>query len=140
MQWSAKGFWEREIVVDVLSAYVSHSVHPRCKLMLFLALRGCSPKMCGMFSSTVLIGRINLLAGHRVSGVREWAKHVINAGWVHQLWPISADQRRHLRLLRLRLGSQGIPSGMRQEYFDSCSQTRHLLGWKITDGVLRLEL
>jgi hypothetical protein len=126
--------------VEVLSAYVSHSVHSRCKLMLFLSLRCCSQQMCFMFSSTFLIGRINLLAGHRVSGVREWAEHVIKAGWVHQLWPSSADQRKDLRLLRLRLGSRGIPRGMRQEYFDSCSRTRHLIGWKITNGVLRLDL
>jgi len=140
MQWSAKGFWERETVVEVLSAYVSHSVHSRCKLMLFLSLRCCSRKMCLMFSSTFLIGRINLLAAHNVSGVRQWAKHVINAGWIHQLLPVAAAQRQDLRLLRLRVGSQGIPRGMKQEYFDSCCRSNLLLGWRITDGVLRLDL
>ena len=127
MNWSAVGvlsaFWETWSAVGVLSAYVSHSVHPRCKLMLFLSLRCCSRKMCLMFSSTFLIGRINLLAAHNVSGVRQWAKHVINAGWIHQLLPVAAAQRQDLRLLRLRVGSQGIPRGMKQEYFDSCCRS-----------------
>ena len=155
---SAEEFWEKQNLVSVLAVYVSHSVHPRCKLVLFLSLRCCSRKMCFMFSSTCLIGRINLLAGHKVSGVRAWAKHVINAGWIHQVWPSSADQRKDLRLLRLRMGSQGRPAGMRKEYFECCvllgwhplrntreywhplMNTRDLLGWKITDGVLRLDL
>ena len=67
-----------------------------------------------------------------------------------QLWPHNADQRKDLRLLRLRLGSQGIPKGMSQEYSECFvllgwhplrnSRPRDLLGWKITDCVLRLDL
>ena len=123
-----------------LGRMLPHSVHPKCKLKLLLALRCCSRILCLHWSGFVLVERINLLGRHMSKDVRNWVKHIVDAGFIWQLYPAGSGQRQNLRCLRLRYGPQGIPRGMRQEYFDNCCRNKYHLGWNYVDGRLRLNL
>ena len=129
-----------------LGRMLSHSPHPRCKIIRFLVLRCCSLRMCLFFTLEVLSERIQSLCGHRSLYVREWVTHFRDAGMQWQMFPRNRQMfrrdgvRRNLCDLTLVYGSRGIPRGMSLEYFDNCCRDRYLLGWEYKDGVLRLQL
>ena len=148
-RWSAENshlclfeiIWQGNSTIHYLGPMVSHSMHHRCKVGVFLQLRCCSRWMCLGVSGRVLIERINLLAKHRYPEVREWVNRFVQSGMIWQLFPMNRARRQNLRCLRLAYdASTGIPKGMRQAYFDRCRRKQHLLGWVYQDGILRLNL
>ena len=130
----------RESVILVLGRMLSHSVHLRCKVRLFLALRCCSCRMCVVWGGLVLIERINLLGTHRLSEVRAWTKRVVDSGFIWQQFPMCKAERQNLRALQLRFDSNGKPLGMRQHYFDDCCRNHYFIGWAFENDTLRLSL
>ena len=122
---------------------LSHSPHPTCKIQMFLKLRVLSRTLC-VCATRLLPGRLICLAKHSLPGVQRWTKHVIESGWIYQIWPTTQllpkvwvgrqSCEKHWRA-RLKYDPKlGLPRFMRQEYFDEvCKEQRSgskgVLGW-----------
>ena len=140
---------------SALAPAVPHSPHPRCKVRNLLQLRTTSRLVCRFTNTYLLIPRLNELATHRLGDVRQWAKTIIDSGWIHQIWPRKGSPSLGLDgVLRcwpaypstclLHIDERlGIPLYMRQDYFDKQvtaqrEESKQPLGWiygRCEDGV-----
>jgi hypothetical protein len=114
---------------------LSISTHPTCKVGLFLQLRATHRLGWKLANGLVLVDRIHHCVtkehanGQPIQLVQNWAKRVINSGWIHQLWPAVRVRHdgQHLKKDPVR----GLPHGMRQHYFDAANDEKKILGWKV---------
>jgi len=139
--------WDRRDVATHLGTFISHAMHPKCKIRLFLNLRALSKSMC---RSTMLpfIGRLNELSRtHAQKEVRDSMEHVILSGWTHQIYPRGnkyvsrfCRESRSTDLWLTMDAKTGLPQGMRQKYFDKCQSAKKVLGWRVGNGEIQLML
>ena len=134
--------------VDVVRFFICQnlpiSAHPSCQIGLFLNLRATHRRGFQLISTLAMIRRINAAVtkvgvdGRANLLVRSWAKHVIESGWLFQVWPAVKVNHDGQLLRRCPGSTTGLPHGMRQSYFDAANDQKKFLGWRV-DIVYRLE-
>ena len=105
-----------------LCQYLSHSMHPRCKVSNFLNLRIVCWAAVETISSQIRY-RVAALLHHDSEAVREAAQKIKHSGILDQLLMPGR------RLRRLTMGHLGIPKGMSQEYWDSRQKLKLITRW-----------
>ncbi len=129
--------------------FMSHAVHPRCKVLQFLHIRAASIRLYLSFTRP-LLDRWYSLCCHSQAAIREYARKVIQSGWMRQ-GLFCYGMRKPGEPMPLPLGDtmlrydkdRGVPIGMTQEYFDKGTMIGGRFGWfkhRSKDGTFSITL
>ena len=118
-------------IPHILCKYLPHSMHPKCKVLLYLNLRVVCRAAIIPISSQIP-SRCSLLFHHARTAVCEAAQKIRRSGILEQL--LMPGKRQRCLVLNQKTG---IPRGMTQEYWENRQRQKLITGWT-DEGKLEL--